>query len=175
MRLLRVSKWRRRLGGPVISKQGSMRSLYKFSPAAEKTKGVEFKDPKEPVPKKIKFIIRPPKTTEGTVEKEVGKDKEKQGEKEKEKEKEKAAEKPEGDMPKETEAVAIIAQQKAQGPEVACIIGLDQPLHEKEKETIRGKGPEVVKPTGPAHKETATAAGGASAGGNVRSSAFAAG
>ncbi|KAM0064576.1 hypothetical protein Hdeb2414_s0003g00104581 [Helianthus debilis subsp. tardiflorus] len=108
------------------------------------------------------------------VEKVVGKEKEKE-EKEKEKEKEKVAEKLEGDKAKETEAAATIAQEKAQGPEVTHITGLDQPLHEKETETTRGKGPEVVKPTGPAHKETTTAAGGASAGGNVCSSAFTAG
>ncbi|KAJ0744196.1 hypothetical protein HanPI659440_Chr10g0384891 [Helianthus annuus] len=82
-----------------------------------------------------------------------------------------------------------------QGPEVVHITGLDQPLHEKEKEATRGKGPEVIKPTKPAqvdaptqtvqvtsvaggsaadaHKETTTTAGGASAGVNVRSSAFA--
>ncbi|MFS7911686.1 hypothetical protein Hanom_Chr02g00121001 [Helianthus anomalus] len=76
-----------------------------------------------------------------------------------EKEKEKVVEKPEGDKSQETEAAATIAQEKAQGPEVPRITGLNQP-------TTRGKGPEVVKPTEPAEKEITTAAGGASAGGN---------
>ncbi|MFS8021682.1 hypothetical protein Hanom_Chr16g01430261 [Helianthus anomalus] len=97
-------------------------------------KVVLFKDPKEPAQKKTKFVIKHPQT-----------DKEK--EKEKEKEKKKAAEKPEGDQSKETSSAAIITQDKAQGPEVIHITGLDQPLYEKKKETSRGKGPEVVKPT----------------------------
>ncbi|MFS7993931.1 hypothetical protein Hanom_Chr12g01099981 [Helianthus anomalus] len=131
------------------------------------------------------------------LEKEIDKEKEKAAEKlvEKEKEKEKVMKKPEGDKT-ETGAVAATAHAKAQGPEVVHIMGLDQPLHEKKKETTRGKGPEVVKPTKPAqvdaptqtvqvisaaggsavvaYKKATTDAGGAGAGVNVRSSACAA-
>ncbi|XP_022024089.1 uncharacterized protein DDB_G0286299-like [Helianthus annuus] len=81
----------------------------------EKTKGVEWKDPKEPVPKKTEFIILPPKTTEREVEKPTG------GltlEKEK---------------PKQTETAAVTERVTAQGPKVMRIIGLDQPFNEKEK------------------------------------------
>ncbi|MFS7959237.1 hypothetical protein Hanom_Chr08g00688221 [Helianthus anomalus] len=94
---------------------------------------------------------------------------------EKEKEKKKAVVKPVGDKSKATETAATTTQDKEQGPTVVHITGIDQPLHEKEKDATRGKGPEVVKPIEPAHKETTTAAGGASVGGNVSSSAFAAG
>ncbi|MFS7929219.1 hypothetical protein Hanom_Chr04g00329921 [Helianthus anomalus] len=65
-------------GVPVIGKQSKLRSFYKFSPEAqkktpEKTKGVELKDPKEPAPKKTKFIIKPLRTVEPKVEKVVEK------------------------------------------------------------------------------------------------------
>ncbi|MFS7970810.1 hypothetical protein Hanom_Chr09g00825301 [Helianthus anomalus] len=98
------------------------------------------------------FVIKHPHTTEGTIEKTVEKEvenekkKEKAAEKPVEKEKEKVVEKPEGDKT-ETGAAIAIAHEKAQGPEVVHVTGLDQPLHEKEKEATRGKGPEVVKPT----------------------------
>ncbi|MFS8023339.1 hypothetical protein Hanom_Chr16g01450311 [Helianthus anomalus] len=149
-------------GVPVIGKQSKLRSLYKLTPKAqkkvlEKTKGVVIKDPKEPAPKKTKFVIKHPQTTEGAIEKMVEK------EIEKEKEKEKVAEKP---VEKEKE--------KEKGPEVVHITGLDQPLPGKKKEVTRGKGPEVVKPHEPAQKETTTVVGGTTVG-NVRSSAFAAG
>ncbi|KAM0064202.1 hypothetical protein Hdeb2414_s0003g00100101 [Helianthus debilis subsp. tardiflorus] len=112
------------------------------------------------------------------VEKEIEKekDKEKAAEKpvEKEKEKEKVVDKPEGDKTKEIGAPAATAHEKAQGPEVVHVMGLNQPRYEKKKELTPGKGPEVVKPHEPAHKETTTAAGGAAIG-NVRSSTFAAG
>ncbi|MFS7943280.1 hypothetical protein Hanom_Chr06g00498391 [Helianthus anomalus] len=139
----------------------------------------------------MKFIIKHPLKTVGTIEKIV------EDNRGKEKEKKKAAEKPEGDKSKETPTAATTAQDKTQGPEVVHITGLDQPLHEKQKETARGKGPEVVKPTKPvhvdaptqtaqvtsvaggtsaaAHKEATTDAGGADADVNIRSSAFAAG
>ncbi|MFS7954683.1 hypothetical protein Hanom_Chr07g00633401 [Helianthus anomalus] len=186
-------------GVPVIGKQSKLRSLYKFSPEAQKnvpkkTKGVEIMDPKEPAPKKTKFIIKHPQTIEGTVEKVFGKEIEKENEKDKEKKK--AFEKPVVDKSKETETAATAAQEKRQGPEVVHITGLDQPLHEKEKEATREKGPEVVKPTEPmqvdaptqtmqvtsaiggsaaaVYKETTTVVGGVGAGVNVRSSAFAA-
>ncbi|MFS7945762.1 hypothetical protein Hanom_Chr06g00527961 [Helianthus anomalus] len=160
-------------------------------------KGVEFKDPKEPAQKKTKFVIKPLKSAELEVEKEKKKAAEKPIEKEKEQEKKKVAEKPEGDKSEQTGATATVAHEKAQGPEVMRITGLDQPLLEKKKETTRGKGPEVVKPTKPAqvdaltqtaqvtsaaggsvaaaHKEATTDVGGAGAGVNVLSSAFAAG
>ncbi|KAM0038075.1 hypothetical protein Hdeb2414_s0013g00410631 [Helianthus debilis subsp. tardiflorus] len=89
------------------------------------------------------------------------------------------------DKSKEIGTAATTTPEKRQGPEVVHIMGLDQPLHEKEKETARGKGPEVVKPTKPAqvdaptqtvqvttvaggsaaaaYKETTTTAGGAGA------------
>ncbi|MFS8019774.1 hypothetical protein Hanom_Chr15g01407621 [Helianthus anomalus] len=169
-------------GSPVIGKQSKLRSPYKFSPeaqkkATEKTKGVQFKDPQEPPPKMTKFIIKSSRTTPDQPEKPVKKVTKKVVEKEKEKEKgkEKEVEKPVGEKPQETEAAATVVQEKARGPKVTRITGLDQPLHEKEKETTRGKGPEVVKPTELTHKGTTIVAGGTSAGGNVRSSAFAAG
>ncbi|KAM0040306.1 hypothetical protein Hdeb2414_s0012g00392221 [Helianthus debilis subsp. tardiflorus] len=62
---------------------------------------------------------------------------------EKERERRKASEKPIDD-PKEIGAAATTAHEKAQGPKVVHIMGLDQPLHEKRKE------PEVEKPTKPA-------------------------
>ncbi|KAJ0546809.1 hypothetical protein HanIR_Chr08g0365051 [Helianthus annuus] len=126
-------------------------------------------------------MIKPLKSAELEAEKEREKEKEK--EREKEKEKKKAIGRPVVDKPKETETAATTAPEKRQGPEVVHITGLDQPLHEKEKGTTRGKGPEVVKPTKPAqvdaptqtaqvtsvargsaataHKETTTTAGGA--------------
>ncbi|MFS7988364.1 hypothetical protein Hanom_Chr11g01033971 [Helianthus anomalus] len=78
---------------------------------------------------------------------------------EKEKEKERVVEKPASDKSKETGAAATVIHDKAQGPEVVHITGLDQPFHEKEKQVTRGKGPEVVKPQEPVHRETTTAAG----------------
>ncbi|MFS8023746.1 hypothetical protein Hanom_Chr16g01455151 [Helianthus anomalus] len=54
----------------------------------------------------------------------------------------------------ETGIAATTAQEKGQGPEVVHFTGLDQPLHGKKKETTRGKGPEVVKPTKPAQVDT---------------------
>ncbi|KAM0004461.1 hypothetical protein Hdeb2414_s0242g00845361 [Helianthus debilis subsp. tardiflorus] len=74
---------------------------------------------------------------------------------EKEKEKKKATEKPVVDDPKDTGAGAITDHDKAQGPKAVRITGLDQPLHEKEDPT-RGKGPEVVEPTGPAQVDAPT-------------------
>ncbi|MFS7909199.1 hypothetical protein Hanom_Chr01g00091911 [Helianthus anomalus] len=182
---------------PVIGKQSKLCTLYKFSLEAKKKtpekKGFELKEPTESAQKKTKFVIKHPQKTVGTIEKiikETDKEKEKEKEGEKENEKKKAAEKPEGDKSKETQTAATTAQDKAQGPEVVHITGLDQPLHEKKKETTRGKGPEVIKPTKPArvdaltqiaqvtsaaggstadaHKETTTAAGGAGAtGGDI--------
>ncbi|XP_035830846.1 eukaryotic translation initiation factor 5B-like [Helianthus annuus] len=88
--------------------------------------------------------------------------------------------KPVGADPKDTGTAATTASDKAQGPKIVCITGLDQPHHEKRKE------PEVEKPTKPApanapvqtaqvtttggsgsgvHKGKTAAAGGASPGG----------
>ncbi|KAJ0791892.1 hypothetical protein HanOQP8_Chr01g0011091 [Helianthus annuus] len=97
----------------------------------------------------------------------------------------------------QTPAAATIAQDKAQGPEVVRITGLDQPLYEKKKETSRCKGPEIVKLTKPVQvdtptqtvqvtsttggsaaaerKEATTDASGVGASVDVRSSAFAVG
>ncbi|MFS7908015.1 hypothetical protein Hanom_Chr01g00078251 [Helianthus anomalus] len=119
-------------------------------------KGVEFKDPKKPAQKKTKFVKKPLKTAELEVKNEKKKTAEEPIEKEKTQEKEKVAEKPEGDSSKETGAATAIAHEKAQGPEVVRITGLDQPLHEKQKETARGKGPEVVKPTKHVHVDAPT-------------------
>ncbi|XP_021996358.1 uncharacterized protein LOC110893564 [Helianthus annuus] len=120
--------------GLVIGKQSNLRSLYKFSPEAKKKtpekKCVMIKDPQEPAPKKTKKK----KAAEKPVDKVA--------EKEKEREKKKASEKPVDD-PKETGAAATTAHEKAQGPAVVHITGLDQPLHEKRKE------PEVEKLTKP--------------------------
>ncbi|KAF5796843.1 hypothetical protein HanXRQr2_Chr08g0356631 [Helianthus annuus] len=74
------------VGAPVIGKQSNLRSLYKFSPEAqkktpEKTKGVEFKDPKEPAPKKTNFIIKSSRTAPNQPEKVAEKEKEKEEEK----------------------------------------------------------------------------------------------
>ncbi|MFS7927028.1 hypothetical protein Hanom_Chr04g00304111 [Helianthus anomalus] len=63
-----------------------------------------------------------------------------------EREKRKASEKP-ADEPNETRAAATTAHEKAPGPEVVHITGLDQPLHEKRKE------PEVEKPIEPAQPD----------------------
>ncbi|MFS7927810.1 hypothetical protein Hanom_Chr04g00313491 [Helianthus anomalus] len=64
-------------GAPVIGKQSSLRSLYKFSPgpkqAPKKAKGVQFKDPKEPTPKKTKFIIKSSRPASDQPEKVVEK------------------------------------------------------------------------------------------------------
>ncbi|MFS7909209.1 hypothetical protein Hanom_Chr01g00092011 [Helianthus anomalus] len=181
---------------PVIGKQRKLCTLYKFSPEAKKKtsekKGFELKEPTELAEKKTKFVIKHPQKTVGTIEKiikETDKEKKKEKEGEKENEKKKAVEKPGGDKSKETQTAATTAQDKAQGPEVVHITGLDQPLHEKKKETTQGKGPEVIKPTKPArvdaltqtaqvtsvaggstagaHKETTTAAGGAGATGGA--------
>ncbi|KAJ0863996.1 hypothetical protein HanPSC8_Chr12g0536551 [Helianthus annuus] len=94
---------------------------------------------------------------------------------------------------KETETAVATKHDKAQGPEVVRITGLDQPFNRKEAEVIKPKEPEVVKPTEPtqrnapaqtihvtsvaggstatvpeqaAHKEISAAAGGAGAGGS---------
>ncbi|MFS8019426.1 hypothetical protein Hanom_Chr15g01403631 [Helianthus anomalus] len=123
----------------------------------EKTMGVELEKAKEPAAKKTKFIIKPPRTIEKEVEKVVEEpassvilEKEKQ---------------------KQTETAAATERVTAQGLEVTRITGLDQPLHEKEKEAAQSKGPEVT-----AHKDASTAAGGAGAGGSSSAAgAFAAG
>ncbi|MFS7944521.1 hypothetical protein Hanom_Chr06g00513131 [Helianthus anomalus] len=94
----------------------------------EKVKGVELKDPKEPAPKKTKFIIKPPRTVEPEVEKVVEKEKEKERE-EKEKEKE-----------KQTETAIATEHDTAEGPEVMRITGLDQAFKEKEKHLPSKKG-----------------------------------
>ncbi|MFS7976990.1 hypothetical protein Hanom_Chr10g00898871 [Helianthus anomalus] len=83
-------------------------------------------------------------------------------EKEKEGWKKKAGEKHEGDQTKETLTTATVTQEKAQGPDVVHITGLDQPLHEKRKDTSRGKGPEIMKPTRPV-QVTSTTGGSAAA------------
>ncbi|KAF5814352.1 hypothetical protein HanXRQr2_Chr03g0110111 [Helianthus annuus] len=123
------------------------------------------------------------KAGEKPVDKEKELEKKKVVAKEKEMEKKRAADKPLTE-PKETEVAATTLPEKAQGPEVVHITGLDQPIHE------RGKGPEVEKPTKPAsadapvqtmqvtsptvgsdsaaHKEKTAAAGGASSGGAGR-------
>ncbi|MFS7903765.1 hypothetical protein Hanom_Chr01g00027921 [Helianthus anomalus] len=99
-------------GVPVIGKQSKLCSLYKFSPEAlkktpEKTKGVEFKDPKEPAPKETKFLIKSskiaPKEPEKVVEKLI----------------ENVVEKPTGDKSKGIETAATTAQDKTQGLETA--------------------------------------------------------
>ncbi|MFS7945150.1 hypothetical protein Hanom_Chr06g00520771 [Helianthus anomalus] len=85
----------------------------------------EPEKPKEPAPKKTKFIIIPPKPNKKEVEKTI--------------------EEPTGDVipekekVKETETAPTIKQDKAQGPEVVHITGLDQPFKRED--------PEVVKPT----------------------------
>ncbi|KAM0061466.1 hypothetical protein Hdeb2414_s0004g00136421 [Helianthus debilis subsp. tardiflorus] len=124
----------------------------------EKTKGVEFRDPKESAPKKTKFIIKffktVPKEPRKVVEKVI----------------EKVVEKPTGDKPKKTETASTTAQDKTQGPGVVHITGLDQPLKRKEIETIRQREPEIVKPVEPAQpdvplqtKQVTTTAGGSAA------------
>ncbi|MFS7888648.1 hypothetical protein Hanom_Chr00s000001g01597671 [Helianthus anomalus] len=150
-------------GIPVIGKQSNLRTLYKFSPEAKKKtpeKGVVLKDPKEPMQKTPK---------KKAADKPVDKIVEKEKEIEKEQEKKKAAEKPEGDQPKETPTATTVAHEKAQGPEVVHMTGLDQPLHEKRKEHTRGKGPQIVKPTKPM-QDASTAAGGAGAASGARGS-----
>ncbi|MFS7998779.1 hypothetical protein Hanom_Chr12g01157981 [Helianthus anomalus] len=161
-------------------------------------KGVEFKDPLEPAQKRTRVVIKPFKSAGLEIEREKKKKaaEEPVKEKEKEKEKEKVEENPEGDKSKETRAAATTTHEKALGPEVVHITGLDQPLHEKRNEPTTGKGPEVAKPTKPAqadasipidkvtsttrgsasvvHKEKSAAAGGAGADVNVCSSVFAA-
>ncbi|KAM0057781.1 hypothetical protein Hdeb2414_s0005g00162461 [Helianthus debilis subsp. tardiflorus] len=146
---------------PVIGKQSRLRSLYKFSPEAlkktpEKVKGVELEKPKEPAPKKTKFVIIPPKPIKKEVEKTV--------------------EEPTGEVVPEketleTEAPAITKQDKAQGPKVVGVTGLDQPF--------KTKGPEVVKPMvaalpdaptqtyKAAYKDIFVVAAGAGAGGSI--------
>ncbi|MFS7965477.1 hypothetical protein Hanom_Chr09g00762731 [Helianthus anomalus] len=95
-------------------------------------KGLVITEPSELAQKRPKVTIKPfneKKTAE-------------EG-KEKEKTKEKFVEKPVGADPKDTGAAATTASEKAQGPEITRITGLDQPHHEKRKET------EVEKPTEP--------------------------
>ncbi|KAM0035473.1 hypothetical protein Hdeb2414_s0015g00446851 [Helianthus debilis subsp. tardiflorus] len=125
--------------GPVIGKQSRLRSLYKFSPEALKKNTENVKDPeperpKEPTPKKTKFVIIPPKPihkeAERTVEEPAGNVI------------------PEKEKAKETETAATTVKDKVQGLEVVHITGLDQPLKRKESE--------VVKPTKPAQHDAPT-------------------
>ncbi|MFS7988589.1 hypothetical protein Hanom_Chr11g01036641 [Helianthus anomalus] len=161
------------VGASVAQKTGEAPVIGKQSKAKKKTpenKGVAFKDPQELAQKRTRVVIKPFKSAGLDVEKEKKKAADKTVEKEKEQE---------------------------EGPEVVHITGLDQPLHEKKKETTRGKGLEIVKPTksvqvdpptqtvqvisaaggsaGAAHKEATTDASDVGAGVNVRSSPFAAG
>ncbi|MFS7946414.1 hypothetical protein Hanom_Chr06g00536061 [Helianthus anomalus] len=122
-------------------------------------KGVVFKDPQEPALKRTKVTIKPFKTAGLEAEKEKKKAADKPVDKaveKEEREKKKASEKPVGDNHKDTRAAATTSHEKAQGPEVVHITGLDQPLHEKKKETIQGKGPEVVKLTEPTQVDVPT-------------------
>ncbi|MFS7904282.1 hypothetical protein Hanom_Chr01g00034301 [Helianthus anomalus] len=160
-------------------KRSLVRKAKKKTP---EKKGVVFKDPLEPAQKKTKVTIKPFKAAGAEFEKEKKKAVEKPVDKvaaREERENKKAFEKPTDD-PKETGAAATTAHEKAQGPEVVHITGLDQPLHEKRK------GPEIKKLTEPAqpdaplqtvkitsttggsssdiHKEKSATAGGASAG-----------
>ncbi|KAJ0588400.1 hypothetical protein HanIR_Chr04g0174221 [Helianthus annuus] len=114
-------------------------------------------------------------------EKEKKKAVEKVAEKEKEREKEKASRKPVGSERKETGAAATTAHEKAKGPEVVHVTGLDQPSHEKRKEPQVEKPTKSAQPDAPLHtakvtsttrepgssihKEKSTAAGGAGSGG----------
>ncbi|KAJ0455181.1 hypothetical protein HanIR_Chr15g0748301 [Helianthus annuus] len=104
-------------GVPLIGKQSNLRSLYRFSPEAEKEKEKAAGKEKE----------------KKAAEKPVGKAAEK--------EKETTSGKLAGDAPKETGTAADTARDKAQGPEVVHITGLDQLHHEKRKE------PEIEKIT----------------------------
>ncbi|MFS8006979.1 hypothetical protein Hanom_Chr14g01255581 [Helianthus anomalus] len=117
--------------GPVRGKQSSLHSLYKFSPEAlkktpEKTKGVELKDPKEPTPKKMKFIIRLPKTTEREVEKMFKRPT--------------GSENLEKDKQKEIEIVAATEHAIAHSPEERASWGLTSPPRRKKKKLLRQKG-----------------------------------
>ncbi|KAJ0666003.1 hypothetical protein HanPI659440_Chr17g0662121 [Helianthus annuus] len=136
-------------------------------------KGVVNTEPSEPTQKRPRVTIKPLKAAgvEADMEKKTAEEKKKAVEKEKEKTKEKPIETPVGADPKDTRTAAATVSDKAQGPEVVHITGLDQPHQEKRKE------PEVEKITptaqvvptvgsgSAAHKETTAAAGGASSGG----------
>ncbi|KAF5767050.1 hypothetical protein HanXRQr2_Chr15g0722651 [Helianthus annuus] len=149
-------------GVPFIGKQSNLRSLYRFSP--EEAQGYH----------------QTLKTAGRLVDKVAEKEKEKVVETAAEREKEKVSEKPIGSNRKETGAAATTAHEKARGPKVVLVTGLDQAVHEKRK------GPEVEKiaqfaqPDAPLqtakvtstgelgssiHKEKSAAAGGAGPGG----------
>ncbi|MFS7954701.1 hypothetical protein Hanom_Chr07g00633621 [Helianthus anomalus] len=151
VKLVRKRSWEAAVGAssmpkpcevPLIRKKSNLLSLYRFSPEAKKKtpekKGVVITEPSEPALKRPKVTIKPFKATESEKEKPNA------GEKpiEKEMEKRGAAGQPLAE-PKETWVTATTPPEKAQGPEVVHITGLDQPIHE------RGKGPEVKKPSKP--------------------------
>ncbi|KAJ0526838.1 hypothetical protein HanHA300_Chr09g0327611 [Helianthus annuus] len=133
-------------GVPLIGKKSNLRSLYRFSPEGKKKtpekKGVVIIEPSEPAlkrPKVTKVTIKPFKVTESE------KEKHKAGEKpvkEKDMERKRAVDKPLTE-PKEPEVTAATLPEKAQGPEVVHVTGLDQPIDERRKE------PEVEKPVKP--------------------------
>ncbi|MFS7905397.1 hypothetical protein Hanom_Chr01g00047181 [Helianthus anomalus] len=153
-------------GVPLIGKKSNLRSLYRFSPEAKKKtpekKGVVITEPSEPALKRPKVTIKPLKATES--------EKETPAHVEKEIERKRAVDKP-LTKPNEPEVVAATLPEKAQGPEVAQVTGLDQPVHDKREE------PEVEKlvqttrvtPTGEgsgsgSQKDQFVAAGGSSTG-----------
>ncbi|KAJ0666544.1 hypothetical protein HanPI659440_Chr17g0668011 [Helianthus annuus] len=117
-------------GIPLIGKKSNLRSLYRFSPKAKKKtpekKGVVITEPSEPALKRPKVTIKPLKVTESEKEKHVHV--------EKEIERKRAADTPLTE-PEEPGVTAATLPEKVQGPEVAHITGLDQPHHEKQKET----------------------------------------
>ncbi|KAJ0897915.1 hypothetical protein HanRHA438_Chr08g0350991 [Helianthus annuus] len=130
-------------GTPLIGKKSNLRSLYKFSPEAEKTtfekKGVTITEPSEPTlkrPRVTKVTIKPFTVLQSEKEKQKAVEK---AVKEREIERKRAAEKP-PTGPKEPEVVATFSAKKAQGLGPTPITGLDQPTFEK------GKGVEVEKP-----------------------------
>ncbi|MFS8007076.1 hypothetical protein Hanom_Chr14g01256691 [Helianthus anomalus] len=133
-------------GVPLIGKRSNLRSLYRFSPEAEKKtpekKGVVITEPSEPAQKKPRVTIKPLKAAgaEANKEKKTAEEN-KAREKEKEKTKGKPIETSVGADPKDTRTAAATVSDKAQGPEVVHTTGLDQPHQEKRKE------PEIEKMT----------------------------
>ncbi|KAF5783818.1 hypothetical protein HanXRQr2_Chr11g0512261 [Helianthus annuus] len=167
-------------GVPLIGKRSNLRSLYRFSPEVEKKtpekEGVVIIEPSEPAQKRPRVTIKPLKATgaEADKEKRTAEEKKEAGERQKEKTKEKPVITPVGADPKDTRTAAATVSDKAQGPEVVHITGLDQPHYEKRKE------PEIERITPPTQPDVTQhsvkvtssiggsgphAAGGASSGG----------
>ncbi|KAM0036316.1 hypothetical protein Hdeb2414_s0014g00424991 [Helianthus debilis subsp. tardiflorus] len=140
-------------------------------------KGVVITDPPEPAQKRPKVTIKPFKAAGVEAEKEKEKEKkaaEKPAGKSAKKEKETTSGMPTGDAPKGTGTATDTARDKAHGPEVVHITGLDQLYHEKRKEPEIEKITQTVQPDAPHHSIKVTsstggsgshAAGGASSGG----------